>query len=450
MNLPARLITSTLLLLVPHIAFSQLFIDNSVNATNGVENVLLGEGVTASGITFGGASEQIGAFECNGCNLGISNGLVMGSGNVDGAPGPNGSGSASLPPAAGWDVSDPDLFLLSGFDLHDAAVLEFDFVPTGDSLVFQYVFGSDEYPEFANGNYNDAFGFFLSGPGISGPYSNNSKNIALIPGTNLPVTINNVNNGQFGTGPCEYCEYYVNNGNGGGTSNLAIECDGFTTVLTAYSEVICGETYHIKLAIADGTDTGYDSFVFLESGSFSSNQIQIVYTPPSISLDQSSLYEGCLTSTIDFERPPSQTIETAFEMVVSGSAENGVDYTLLPDSLYFATGEQSVSFDIEAWVDAIEEGSESITITVMGLSVCTAVDDSVTFTFNIQDIPELEVLIPDVLINCGETAALEPQISGGFGFYEIEWETGSVDFSLEVNPNDPESYSFHRQRYLQC
>lgn len=433
---------SAVLLLAPLRSISQLFIDNTVNATDGVQSVLLGNGVTASGISFAGASEQIGSFTCTGCNLGIGTGLLMGSGNVDGAPGPNSSGSNSLTPSSGWGASDPDLALLSGFGLNDAAVLQFDFIPTGDSLVFQYVFGSDEYPEYSNSGFNDAFGFFLSGPGISGPYSNGAQNIALIPGTSLPVTINNLNNGGAGTGPCEYCEYYIHNGNGGGSSNLAIECDGFTTVLTAYASVQCGETYHIKLAIADAGDTGFDSFVFLEAGSFSSNQVQLTYTPPAISPDQSSLYEGCLQSTIDFERPSSQAGEAVYEVIVSGAAVNGLDYTYIPDSLYFAAGQQEVSINIEAFIDAIPEGSESITITVMGLSVCSLSDDSVTYTFNISDIPALDVSIPDVLINCGETAVLEPQISGGFGYYEIDWGTGSQDFMIEVSPNDPQSYPF--------
>ncbi|MDZ4751528.1 MAG: choice-of-anchor L domain-containing protein [Flavobacteriales bacterium] len=430
------------LTLVPFRSVSQLFVDNNVNATDGVENVLLGNGVVVSGITFLGALEQIGSFTCSGCNLGIGDGLVMGSGNINEAPGPNSSGSVSLGPSSGWGFSDPDLAELSGFALNDAAVLEFDFVPTGDSLVFQYVFGSDEYPEFSNSSFNDAFGFFISGPGIAGNFSNGAINIALIPGTNLPVTINNVNNGGAGTGPCEYCEYYIHNGNGGGNNNSNIECDGFTTVLTAYANVQCGETYHIKLAIADAGDTGYDSFVFLEAGSFSSNQVQLTFTPPSISPDQNSLYEGCLQSTLEFERPASQAGEATYEVIVTGTAQNGVDYTFIPDTLYFAQGQLNVAINVEAWIDDIPEGSENITITVMGLSVCSLADDSATFTFSIQDIPDLEVSIPDVLINCGEVAVLEPQISGGFGYYEIVWETGDDDFVLQMSPLDPVSYSF--------
>lgn len=93
-----------------------------------------------------------GAFTRGNCNLGLGSGLVLGSGSVNGAAGPNNSGSM-LGPSSGWGASDPDLIMLSGFGLSDAAVLQFDFVPTGDSLAFNFVFGSDEYPEYANSGF---------------------------------------------------------------------------------------------------------------------------------------------------------------------------------------------------------------------------------------------------------------------------------------------------------
>jgi len=212
----------------------QLVIDNAINANAAVQNVLLGEGVTASNITFQGENAQIGGFTCNGCGLGIGNGVVIGSGNVDGADGPNNSGSFNQGPPDFTDgVGDGDLEQLSGMSLNNTAVLEFDFVPTGDSLAFNYVFSSEEYPEYVN-SVNDAFGFFLSGPGLNGPYSNSAMNIALISGSTVPISINTVND-------FENAQYYVDNT--GGIAN--VQADGLTTVLTAYAEVICGENYHI-------------------------------------------------------------------------------------------------------------------------------------------------------------------------------------------------------------
>ena len=119
--------------------------------------------------------------------MGINEGLFFASGSVEEGVGPNNNGSITVG-GGNIDHSDPDLEMLSDGPITDAAVLEFDFVPSGDSLKFSYVFASDEYPEFVC-SYNDAFGFFLSGPGISGPYTNNAINIALVPTTTMPVLI---------------------------------------------------------------------------------------------------------------------------------------------------------------------------------------------------------------------------------------------------------------------
>ena len=65
--------------------------------------------------------------------------------------------------------------------VNDIAKLEFDFVPTSDTITFRYVFGSQEYFAYENTQYNDVFGFFLSGPGIAGPYANGAINLAIVP-----------------------------------------------------------------------------------------------------------------------------------------------------------------------------------------------------------------------------------------------------------------------------
>ena len=77
----------------------------------------------------------------------------------------------------------------------DAAVLEFDFVPTDDTVQFRYVFGSNEYLTWINSMFNDVFGFFVSGPGITGPFTspagfpNGSINIANVPFSMPPSTM---------------------------------------------------------------------------------------------------------------------------------------------------------------------------------------------------------------------------------------------------------------------
>jgi gliding motility-associated-like protein len=421
---------------------AQLIVNNTVNATDGVQSVLLGDGVVATNITFAGNNDQIGSFDCIGCNLGLGSGLVMGSGNVNGAIGPNTSGSTNNTPASGFGFSDPDLAALSGFSLNDAAVLQFDFVPTGDSLAFNFVFGSDEYPEFANGSFNDAFAFFLSGPGITGPYSNNSTNIALIPNTTIPVTINNVNNGTSNTGPCEYCQYYVNNINSSSSPATAIQCDGFTTVLTAYAEVVCGQTYHIKLAIADAGDTSYDSFVFLEAGSFQSNQLQVSYTGATIAPGANSVYEGCDVGNISIVRPGNNAESISYNVTVQGTATNGVDYTSVPSTITFAPLQTEYVIPIQAIQDNMTEGLENVQVIIEALSTCSAAASSLEVNVDINDLPPLNVLSPQVSIDCNATATLAPQISGGIGYYSVVWDGMGSGLSMDVTPGVPTDYQF--------
>ena len=249
---------------------AQLVVSNTNTVAYYVQNVLLGSGVTVSNITFNGApasvsNPQLGEFNAVNTSpfLGIDSGLVIATGDIGIAVGPNNSGSSSLGGGnLGFGDNDLDILEGTGSGTNDAAILEFDFIPTGDTIQFDFVFGSEEYPEFVNGGYNDAFGFFLSGPGISGPYSNSATNIALIPGTTTPVTIDNVNSGSNPS-------YYVDNT--GNTGAQSIQFDGYTTPITVIGLVQCGLLHHIKIAIADVGDAIYDSGVFIEGGSFSSN-----------------------------------------------------------------------------------------------------------------------------------------------------------------------------------
>ncbi|WP_298115879.1 choice-of-anchor L domain-containing protein [Flavobacterium sp.] len=267
-----KLLLSLSLLLVT-IANAQLVVDNTTQTpAQLVQNVLLGSGISVSNVTFNGSAsnaamvrDQVGHF-LNGSatNIGLNNGIILSTGKATVAIGPNDSGSktnTTLFPMG----SDADLSAISSGTINTKAVIEFDFVPIGNNVSFNFVFASEEYLEYVGSSFNDVFGFFISGPGISGPFTNNAKNIALIPTTTTPISINNVNSTSNAT-------YYINNGTGTTpTLNSSIQYDGFTTLLTASSEVLCGETYHIKLAISNVSDSAFDSAVFLQAGSFSSS-----------------------------------------------------------------------------------------------------------------------------------------------------------------------------------
>jgi len=194
-----------------------------------------------------------GYFESGASAFPFERGIVLTSGYAKDAEGPN-TGNVSEGDY-GWP-GDAQANVLAGDNTYNATVFEFDFVPFGDHISFNYIFASEEYPEFVCQTYNDVFGFIISGPGIVNDPGLDGKNIALLPNGN-PVTINNVNDLW-----CGDSTYYV------GGPFPYIEYDGRTEVMTAESDVIPGETYHIRLLIADTFDSVYDSAVFLEAGSF--------------------------------------------------------------------------------------------------------------------------------------------------------------------------------------
>ena len=134
-----------------------------------VENVLLGAGVTALNVTINGnpllsnvPQSNVGFFTNSNPAFPIDSGLVLTTGNAIGAIGPNFQGSfTNNNPPTPMVTSDPHLNDIAAGGVTNGVVLEFDFIPQGDSVIFNYMFGSDEYPEFSPSSYNDAFGLFL-------------------------------------------------------------------------------------------------------------------------------------------------------------------------------------------------------------------------------------------------------------------------------------------------
>ena len=412
------------------IASAQLVVTNTATVADLVQNVLLGGGVNVSNITFNGVpanmvTEQVGSFDGTATTLGINSGVMLATGSVNNALGPNNSGSSSA--GGGLATSDPDLAILSiPQTVNDAAVLEFDFVPAGDSLSFKFVFASDEYLEFVNG-VNDIFGFFLSGPGINGTFSNNAINIALIPGTIDPVTINTVNDVVNPT-------YYVDNGDGFtapfNTDPQYVQYDGFTVVLTASSLVSCGATYHIKIAIGDASDTVWDSAVFLEGGSFTSpNAIDLDITTES---SDGTMTEGCTDALFTISRPGSAD-DIDITIQVSGSATNGVDYLpALPATITLPSGQNSASFPVSPVEDGLGEGSESIILTATFVNACGDTSISVDSVQVIDYVP-IFLQTEDLSLDCSDDSVLIAAIAnGGFGDLGYLWGTGSQQSAIWV------------------
>ena len=342
---------------------AQVEVNSTLTPEQYVNDVLLGTGVEATNVQFTGSPMQIGEITgFDPADFPIEAGLILSTevannpanvddGCVDDFIDDNleVSGDAdllsianSVPPLIGQN------FAVSS--VNDVCAIEFDFVATGDTIRFNYVFGSDEYLAWINSQYNDIFGFFLSGPGINGPYADNAINLAEVPGSDpqLAITISSVNN-------VTNSAYYIDN-----PANDVLCQNGYTVKLTAESEVECGETYHIRLAIADGSDTALESIVILESGSFESNSVVEVDLNINVGADLVTdnpvIFEDCGEALLTFTRP-IETIIDIEEMVIidysASSAINGVDFTQLPDTVFFPPFVTVQEFPLDAFEDGL-------------------------------------------------------------------------------------------------
>ncbi|MBL7765541.1 MAG: choice-of-anchor L domain-containing protein [Chitinophagaceae bacterium] len=396
---------------------------NGNQTANALAQMLTGVGVTVSNATLVCPQNANGNFFVtppNVSNLGLDSGIVLTSGQAQttatatGANGPA-QGPANSNNAAG----DTDLGTLCAQSTFDACILEFDFVPLGDTVKFQYVFGSSEYPSFTCTSFNDVFGFFISGPAITGPYSNNSQNIALVPGsTTCPVGVStiycpnsagccNTTNFCFGQTPgCgafnatnNTCAYFVCNA-GGATVNYP----GFTQVLTAQAIVTPCSTHHLKLAISDAADGTLDSGVFLKAGSLSSNSIS--FTPIStLSNPYPYIVEGCASGFIKVKRPVPSPLPYTINYLLGGNAINITDYNVSSIPAGSPTGQVTIpANDTIAYIafsaiqDGLAEGTEEIIIYQLAPCSNNIVDSVSLF---ISDTIQMNIITPDTAI-CAE------------------------------------------------
>lgn len=233
-------------------AQAQLTVTDSLSLPE-VATYLEGLNVTIENVTVNCAGTAMGHFSGS-SEMEIEEGLVLTSGSADQVAGPVANFASDYPGTPG----DADLSAaVGGLPTYDACVLEFDCIPLGDTLLFNFSFGSEAYQEFVGSGFNDVFAIWLSGPGFPTP-----ANVAALP-DGTPVAINNVNMGLNSA-------YFVYNEAGAGQY---IAYDGFTTNLTVFAEVSPDDVYHFKVAIADVSDMAFDSGVFLEAFSFRSNDL---------------------------------------------------------------------------------------------------------------------------------------------------------------------------------
>lgn len=352
-----------------------------------------------------------------------------------GADGPNDFNTADI--QHNTVVNDPDLTALEPQATNDVCILEFDIIPACDTLQINYVFASEEYLDFVCSNFNDAFGFFISGPGIAGPFTNGAINMAVVPGTGDFVGINTVNDGSptpgspctpFGAAtpcPCN-AGFYVDNGEGNNcpgplhcTDSTFIRYDGFTVPLLAQVAVQPCQTYHMKLIIADAGDWSLDSGVFLTLDGLNCPNANSTLN---YNL-QDTILEGCRNGLVEMYRGGDSSAVMGVDVtIIGGSATDQIDYTGVPDSVIFAPLDTFEVIDITGILDGVSEGQENIQI-VLTYDLCAGTSFSDTIEFVIlEEFPTAMSFTPEDCGVCNGTATITAG-SPSAAPYTYDWVT---------------------------
>lgn len=340
----------------------QVRLSNTSNFTpkDMIENIFLGEGVEVLDVKYDGENKSTGYFS-NGMNvISLERGIIMTTGDAAQASFPN-SKTINSSTSSGTMFKDSELSKAIGStELNDISRFEITFIPFFDTISFRYVFASEEYPGYSCDKYNDVFGFFISGQDPAGGFYEN-KNVALIPGTNEAVSINNVHPAYLNNCTAKNVEFYNENPLG----SHSMVYNGYLDVFSASARVVPCTVYKIKIAIADVVDNLYDSAVFLEAKSFSAAGMNVTVETPSY---DGRIAEGCEPAriTFKFNSPVKEDINLNLKLIndltLGNIASAILDFNSIPSSGIIKKGDSEFSFNLFALNDNLAENEEVVAI----------------------------------------------------------------------------------------
>jgi hypothetical protein len=302
-----------------------------------------GPGVLVSNAVYSGHADAAGTFSGPDSIIGFGSGAVLSTGNIAGVIGPNTDdrGTTQLATAGAADLQ-----AATGLDSFDAAALEFDFVPSGSTMTFRYVFASEDYNEFVYAfGYADGLLMLVNG-----------VNCATIGGT--LVSVNTINGGDEFHRNLSNPDHYRNNDLSDGPPPIDTGMDGLTVALTCTASVNAGETNHLRIVIGDSGDAELDSAVFIEQGSLTSNQSPNAVDDSATTMESVPVAIDVLANDSD---PDGQAI-SVFAVTQGGNgsvtADAGGTITYSPEAGF--SGTDSFAYEI---TDG-SGGSDVATVTV--------------------------------------------------------------------------------------
>jgi gliding motility-associated-like protein len=412
-------------------------------------------------------SNQFGYFtnsDTSNGHIPASDGVYMGTHNVTST----GTASADI---TNEEYAQPlrtiltQMGMSSSHAMHNIAVMVFDFISEGSSVAFQYCFTSNEYPNYTCSNYNDVFGFFISGPYYDSDPNGSSamentfvnKNLAIIPGTDtLPVTINSINSGSGGSfQPCflDNSQYFQGGGNNQPSLTGWHSGWGATKLLqTTEVSVIPCRRYRLMLAVCNVSDAALPSGVFLKANSFKAIRYNFTDTPQgdTSSTGDTTLYiKGCSQTTLTLTRNISDFAQNQ-QVIFGGDARQDTDYVVtdqlgntIGNYVYFDEGVDEVTLivkfmdkDSTEAFGTIKRMSFKMASIAHDLGCATYPQDSLEIFMTRKD--HMKILSSGSKVFCGDVMPVIEDLSvdvfDPIGDVQYQWTTANGQ-PIGTNPN---------------
>lgn len=374
-------------------SIAQIAVTPTNNATTLINNIA-GPGLLISNPSINCSAGSAATFTGGASvNFPLNNGIVLSSGTASSFA--TGNSSVNTSGAANYPLLSQVSTLNGGStNMFDLCVLEFDLIPSCDSLGIEFVFGSAEYPTYVCTQFNDVFGFFVTGPYITG-VNLLDYNIATIPNTITPITVTTLsycnNAGQPGPGS-------VYSTLPGGNPSVA-----YATNLYSALPVIPNQTYHFKLAIADAGDGALDSYVLLN-------------------------FQGLFCTNLVTLSPPTQTIceGDSVLLIATGQAANGYTWS--------APGYTNFISNDSVWV------KPNVTSTYKASSIVFGTSVSDSTIINVIPRPQIAVTGIQDSICRGEVLNIQATGATQFNWNPPTWLSNSNTGNVTATPQNTITY----------